>query len=146
MSAEGGITVFQEDIITIQHDRQRSLEVNKNKFFVNYKKYGDKRISYDVQCEKGKLKDEIDVTGKIKAEVDGNTIKLVFDNVSKKFIPPFREFRNVHKTSINAIDISPTENLMVSSDSSGKLHKVFNQKLVNFMVYLLVTLNYILLD
>lgn len=47
------------------------FRTEKDKFFVNFKKYGEKTISYDVQCEKGKLKGEMDAIGSVKAEVDG---------------------------------------------------------------------------
>ena len=41
--------------------------------------------------------------------------------MSRKFIAPYIEFGSVHKGSINSVDVSPSENMMVSSDTSGEL-------------------------
>jgi len=118
MSNQLAGTIFKEDSLIIQHDWQRSLESDKDKFFVNLKKFGEKTVSFEIKCEAGRLKQEDDE--KVKGELNGKTIVLNADNLSRKFVSPYIEFGSVHKSSINSVDISPSENMMVSSDASGE--------------------------
>jgi hypothetical protein len=56
---------IKEDGFSIQHDWQRSFALEKDKFFVNYKKYGEKTSCYNFNCENGVIKLEDDSNVKI---------------------------------------------------------------------------------
>uniref|UniRef100_A0A914YSR6 Uncharacterized protein n=1 Tax=Panagrolaimus superbus TaxID=310955 RepID=A0A914YSR6_9BILA len=97
------------------------LAQKKDKFFVNYKKYGENSILYNFDCENGEIKVNEDMV-ETKAEKQGKKLHVKLDNSnSRTFIAPKLEYQNIHKGGIYSVDVSQTENLCVSSDTNGEL-------------------------
>uniref|UniRef100_A0AC35GVY4 Uncharacterized protein n=1 Tax=Panagrolaimus sp. PS1159 TaxID=55785 RepID=A0AC35GVY4_9BILA len=112
---------IKEDGFNIQHDWDKSFSTEKDKFFVNYKKYDEKSTLYNFNCENGKIKVNEDLP-EVTTEKHGKKLYIKLDEKnSRTFIAPKLEYQNIHKGGIISVDVSPTENLCVSSDTNGEL-------------------------